>query len=138
MKKSFKTPNFEWLTKAYFSNDKKIVSLRKGDELLLQGQFNDRLYLVKKGLLIGYAEDKNGNRYEVFRANPRMFIGVYSYFSKTFSSLATVVAEKNSELAYIDQSQKVVSASKALTLAEEFMPEEDLLGVVLEFKQEEE
>ena len=122
MKKSFKTPNFEWLNEAYFSKEKQIVSLRKGDELLLQGQFNDRLYLVKKGLLIGYAEDEKGNRYEVFRANPRMFIGVYSYFSKSFSSLATVVAEKNSELAFIDQSQSVASSSKTGSLAEEFMP----------------
>ena len=122
MKKSFKTPNYEWLEENYFSDESRIVILRKGDELLLQGQFNDRLYLVKKGLLIGYAEDKNGNRYEVFRANPRMFIGVYSYFSKSFSSLATVVAEKNSELAYIDQSQKIISHSKAGSLAEEFMP----------------
>ena len=122
MKKSFKTPDYEWLAEAYFSDENQVISLRKGDELLLQGQFNDRLYLVKKGLLIGYAEDEKGNRYEVFRANPRMFIGVYSYFSKTFSSLATVVADKNSELAYIDQSQSVVSTSKAGSLAEEFMP----------------
>jgi signal transduction histidine kinase len=122
MKKSFKTPDFEWLDKAYFSNEKQVISLRKGDELLLQGQFNDRLYLVKKGLLIGYAEDDKGYRYEVFRANPRMFIGVYSSFSKTFPSIATVVAEKNSELAYIDQTQSVVSSSKAGSLAEEFMP----------------
>lgn len=122
MKKSFKTPNYEWLAETYFSNENQIISLRKGDELLLQDQFNDRLYLVKKGLLIGYAEDANGNRFEVFRANPRMFIGVYSYFSKSFSSLATVVADKNSELAYIDQSQKIAKTSKAGSLAEEFMP----------------
>jgi signal transduction histidine kinase len=122
MKKSFRTPNYEWLVENYFSDESRNVTLRKGDELLLQGQFNDRLYLVKKGLLIGYGEDNNGHRYEIFRANPRMFIGVYSYFSKTFSSIATVVAEKNSELAYIDQSQKVVSGSKVGSLAEEFMP----------------
>ena len=122
MKKSFVTPNFEWLTEAYFSKEKQIVSLRKGDELLLQGQFNDRLYLVKKGLLIGYAEDDDGNRYEVFRANPRMFIGVYSYFSKTNSSLATVVAEKDSELAFIDRKQKVDTESSCSSLEEEFMP----------------
>lgn len=122
MKKSFKTPNYDWLVDHYFSNKDQVVTLRKGDELLLQGQFNDRLYLVKRGLLVGYGEDEVGNRYEVFRANPRMFIGVYSYFSKSFDSLATVVAEKNSELAYIDQSQKIVPGSKAGSLAEEFMP----------------
>ena len=71
--------------------------MRNGDELLLQGQFNDRLYLVKKGLLVGYVEDEDGSRYEVFRAKSGMFIGVYSYFSKTNSSLATVVAKKSSE-----------------------------------------
>jgi signal transduction histidine kinase len=122
MKKRFKAPNYEWLTEAYFSNENQVVYLRKSDELLLQGQFNDRLYLVKKGQLIGYAEDKSGNRYEVFRAYPKMYIGVYSYFSKTFSSLATVIAEKNSELAYIDQAQKVAETSKAGSLEEEFMP----------------
>jgi len=122
MKNVFTTPNYDWLNTAYFSNPNQYISLRKGDELLLQGQFNDRLYLVKKGLLIGFAEEDDGSRYEVFRAVPRMFIGVYSYFSKTNKSLATVVAEKDSELAYIDRKQVLHEESQCSSLEEEFMP----------------
>ncbi|MFC2088959.1 ATP-binding protein [Calditrichota bacterium] len=122
MKQNFKTPNFDWLSKAYFSIPKQRIHLPKSDVLILQGQFNDRLYLVIKGLLIGYGEEDDGERYEVFRATPRMFIGVYSYFSKTNSSLATVVAEEDSELAFIDRKQKVAADSKCASLEEEFMP----------------
>lgn len=107
MKTKFKTPDYDWLEENYFSDEKQVATLRKGNALLPQGQYNDRLHLVKKGLLIVYAEDSNNNRYEVFRANPRMFIGDYSYFSKTCSSITTVVAEKNSEFAFIDHSQSV-------------------------------
>lgn len=118
----FKTPNFEWLSQAYFSNPEQRVHIPKGDVLILQGQFNDRLYLVINGLLIGYDEGDNGERYEVFRATPRMFIGVYSFFSRTNSSLSTVVAEEDSELAFIDRNQKVAVDSKCESLDEEFMP----------------
>ena len=122
MKKSFKTPNFDWLNEAYFSNPKQYVNLPKGDVLILEGQFNDRLYLVKKGMLIGYGEHENGERYEVFRATPRMFIGVYSFFSKTNTSLATVESFEDSELAYINRDQKIAPDSSAASLDEEFMP----------------
>ena len=117
-----KFPNIQTLINDYFTDSSQIVNLRKGDVLLLQGQFNDRLYLVRKGELSGNVEDLDGNRYKIFSAVADMFVGVYSYFSNTFLSIATVVAEKDSKLAYINRSQTVTKNSKSCCLAEEFMP----------------
>ena len=114
--------DFNKLVKLYFSDETQTISLKKGEILITEGGFNDRLFLVKQGLLIGYNADPEKNIYEVFRAEPDMLVGVYSYFSKTFSSVATVIARENSEVVFIDQTQKIAENSNAYSLAEEFMP----------------
>jgi len=47
---------------------------------------------------------------------------VYSFFSRTFVSSATVVVERDAEVAYIDQHQPVQDPSKGSSLFEQFMP----------------
>lgn len=114
--------NLNWLIKAYFSNPEQRVKLRRGDPLLQEGGFNDKLYLVIKGTLAGYVKNPDGGQYELFKATRHMFVGVYSFFSKTFHSLATVLAEEDSEVAYIDHNQTITPHSSGRTLFEQFMP----------------
>jgi len=111
-----------WLIKTYFSDPSKRIKLKKGEILMEEGGYNDRLYLVLRGYLKGYVETPDKGNFELFQAPRYKFVGVYSFFSKTFSSSARVVAEEDSEVAYIDQNIKIVPSDKGNSLFEQFMP----------------
>ncbi len=114
--------NLQWLIKTYFSNPKKRIKLKKGDFLIRQNQFNDRLYIVNRGSLTGTIKSPEGTQVELFKATPNLFVGVYSYFSSTFHSSATVTANEASEVAYIDQNQIVCDPQGKGSMFEQFMP----------------
>jgi hypothetical protein len=114
--------HLNWLIRTYFSTPSQRVKLKRGDKLLEEGGFNDRLYLVIKGSLAGYVKNPDGGQYELFKATRHMFVGVYSFFSKTFHSLAGVIAEEDSEVAFITHQQKITSNASGETLFEQFMP----------------
>jgi len=78
--------------------------------------------LVLSGCLKGYVQNPDQGNFELFQATRHKFVGVYSFFSKTFSSSALVVADEDSEVAYIDQNCKIVSIDKGNSLFEQFMP----------------
>ncbi|MDX9752755.1 MAG: ATP-binding protein [bacterium] len=114
--------NLSWLIKTYFADPLRRITLGKGEILMNQYDYNDRLYLVRSGKLKGYINLPNGDRYETFEATRNMFVGAPSFFSKTFSSLNTVIAEEKSELQYIDSHQPVVINERGNSLVEQFMP----------------
>ncbi|MFO7890016.1 MAG: ATP-binding protein [bacterium] len=111
-----------WLIKTYFSDPSKRIQLKKGEILMEEGGYNDKLYLVLRGYLKGYVETPDKSNFELFQAPRHKFVGVYSFFSKTFSSSARVVAEEDSEVAYIDPNIKIVPSDKGNSLFEQFMP----------------
>ncbi len=84
------------------------------------GEYNNRLYLVLSGELKGISENGDSNQEEIFKAHKNNFLGVYSFFSKTYSSITTIKAVTDCELAYIDKYTK--SASESAVLEKEFMP----------------
>lgn len=90
--------------KDYFRENGERTSLKKGEVLMKQGGFNDKLFLVIKGLLVAYneAEEGEGPGTELFRAGKDQFVGVYSFFSRTYKSHTTIIADEDSELAYIE------------------------------------
>ncbi|MEM1135361.1 MAG: ATP-binding protein, partial [Bacteroidota bacterium] len=94
----------------------------EGGDLMKQGAENKRLYLIEKGSLIGYLKDDKGKPFEIFRSTTGMFVGVYSFFSKTYASYATIVANEDSQLAYIDTSVNVVEDEACRSFVEHFMP----------------
>ena len=110
------------IIEAYFSDPKRRMRLEKGERILQEGAFNDRLFLVVKGGLTGYTTNRQGEKQKIFHVTRNMFVGVYSFFSKTWSSTATVIAEEKSEVAYIDQAQEPKGDGRGQTLFEQFMP----------------
>lgn len=119
---SFYTRDLPRLKKIYFSHPDRKMTLDKGDILVRQGEFNDRLYLILEGTLAAYVTDPEGKEFKLFEASKNMFVGVYSFFSRTFTSLATVVAEKRCALAFITRDQKAANEDGGGSLFDQFMP----------------
>lgn len=118
---NFMSPGLSWLIATCFSDPCRCLKLRRGERLMVQGGYNDRLYLVRKGVLGGYVRAPGGGDHELFRARRNKFVGVYSFFSRTFVSSATVV-ERDAEVAYIDHTQPLQDRSRGSSLFEQFMP----------------
>ncbi|MEO1053684.1 MAG: ATP-binding protein [Bacteroidota bacterium] len=89
------------IKKVYFNDPEKMVRFKKGEVLIEQGQHNSRLFLILSGAVSG-SLTMGGDGNEAFRSGKDMFIGVYSFFSHDHCSYTTVVAEEDTELAYID------------------------------------
>ena len=107
MSENFETSkDVTWLKKLYFSTPGNTISLQKGETLLKEGSFNDKLYLIVDGTLSGFLEDENGEMFEVFKSTRNMFVGVYSYFSPDHLSYLTLVADEPTTVAYLTQDQK--------------------------------
>jgi len=115
-------PDYSWLKETYFADPKQRWILKKGETLMEEGGHNDRLYLILKGTLSAYVRNPDGEQQKLFEAYQEMFAGVYSFFSRTYISLATVVAENDCELAYIDKDQKVRLRPNSKCLFDQFMP----------------
>jgi len=115
-------PERSFLIASYFYDAGKRLRLEKGEVLMRQDEPNDRLYLVLSGLLSAHSRSDDGGDVELFEAKRQMFIGVYSFFSKSYRSLLTVVAEEACELAYIDAQQFDEAERGGIDLSEKFMP----------------
>ena len=82
MSENFETSkDVAWLKKLYFSTPGSTITLQKGEILLREGNFKDKLYLITDGTLSGFLEDENGELFEVFKSTRNMFVGVYSYLA---------------------------------------------------------
>jgi CRP-like cAMP-binding protein len=86
----------------YFADKKKVKHLKKGDYLMRQNQKNSRLYIVLQGLVAGFLDTGSENHQEIFRSGKNMFVGVHSFFSKSDSAYADLIALEDSKLAYIE------------------------------------
>jgi len=119
---AFHGSHMTWLKKSYFCDPERRLRLAKGEPLLRQGKLNDRLYLVLEGTLAGYVNKPGGGRYELFQVQKDMFVGVYSFFSRSYVSSASVITEEPCIVAYIDQHQLPVVNERQESLFEQFMP----------------
>jgi C4-dicarboxylate-specific signal transduction histidine kinase len=90
------------LLQEYFNDPSKQLILKKDEVLMDQGEPNRRLYLIQEGTLIGNVRDEDDNYYELFRSTKGMFVGVYSFFSRTYVSATRVIAQTDCQLAYIE------------------------------------
>ncbi len=133
--------HFDWLIKTYFSDPSRRLIVKKDEIIIRQGYYNNRLYLILKGEFQGYIQTESGIQKDSLRAGPNNFIGVQSFFSKTFISMATVKALTDCEIAYIDRNQAVVPKDFMTSLEQQFMPivVEDLMrrsNKMIELNQE--
>jgi nitrogen-specific signal transduction histidine kinase len=104
----------------YFSDVSSRITLETGEILMKQNHENKRLYLVLEGMLAGYRENDSGSKQEILRAGKGMFAGVHSFFSKSYSSYAELVAREPTKLAYIDANDFDLEGHKKL--AQDFVP----------------
>lgn len=86
MKDFYQHLNLNVLISAYFSDPEQRINLEKGDYLMREGDYNDRLFLVLKGSLSGYFNDPDGHSRFYFRLQSGMFAGVYSFFRRHFAA----------------------------------------------------
>jgi len=114
--------NLTWLKRMYFSDPKRYMHLQKGDILLRENEYNDRLYFVLDGVLVGYLGYGTEEAFEAFRSTNDHFLGVYSFFSPTHISYSTVIAEKATWLAYIDADHPEHVDEAGRGFAEHFLP----------------
>lgn len=110
------------LTATYFADPSRRLSLKQGETLLRQHETNRRLYLILRGAVSAWIRDADGQEYELFRATSPMFVGVYSLFSKTYTSLTRIVAEEDTALAYIEADELEAEDPHGTPLYERFMP----------------
>lgn len=107
----------------YFREPARTIAVKAGTQVLKQEGFNDKLYWVKKGELSGYLYNENsGLTAKVFRVEQGMFFGVHSFFAQTLLASTTVIAEKDSELAWIDLNTEAVEPEIYGSFSEQFMP----------------
>ncbi|GHA60493.1 ATP-binding protein [Photobacterium aphoticum] len=108
----------------YFRDPARTTAVKAGTHVLSQDGYNDKLYWVKKGELSGYlnTDDDSEMTAKVFRVEQGMFFGVHSFFAQTLMASTTVIAEKDSELAWIDLETQPVEPETYGSLSEQFMP----------------
>jgi signal transduction histidine kinase len=114
--------HFNWLVETYFSDPSRRLQVPKNEIIIRQGHYNNRLYLVLQGEFQGYIQTETGIQKDSLRAGPNNFMGVQSFFSKSFISMATMKALTDCEVAYIDRNQTVVSTDYMNSLEQQFMP----------------
>ena len=108
------------LIKQYFCCTGNKYTLQKGDVLVEQGEKNTRLFIIKKGLVAGYLDSGQGEKQEVFCSGPNRFVGVHSFFSKSFLAYATIIALEKTELSFIDFED--IEPENYKTLVQNFVP----------------
>lgn len=113
----------------YFAYPERIFALEKGATLVEEGAETRRLYLILSGSVVAYRSrrDENGEKipgslFVVFRAGPGSYVGVQSFFSRSFRSSSRIVAETDIEVAYIDDAVQAVEPEKYGSLVEQFVP----------------
>ncbi len=121
MSKFIKNFHTQFLIDIYFSDPKRVIKIAKGDYLFRQDQFNDRLFLVKKGKVRGFGVNPDGSEVEFFIATPYMFVGVNSFFSIS-KTMTNIIALEDSELAYIGYKDAIYLAGGNASMSEQFLP----------------
>ena len=110
------------LRATYFTDPSRRISLKKGETLMRQHEMNTRLYLILHGTVSSWTLDANGREYELFQATTNMFVGVYSLFSRTYESLTHIIAEEDTDLAYIESHELETEDLMGFPLYERFLP----------------
>lgn len=113
------------LTDCYFSQTERQLTLKPGQLLREQDEYNDRLYYVIEGCLIGTVrvENEEGDDEQVtmFDAEPGAYIGMHSFFSSDRLSSSRVTAKTKAVLAWIDDNTKPVEPEVYGSINEQFM-----------------
>lgn len=117
------SPAYERIREVYFSDPERRIVLKSGEILLEQGEHNEKLYLILSGTIVGRQQlEAESKHVEIFRSGPGMFIGLQSFFGSTYTSYSRVLAEGETELAYIDVNTPAVDEYQYGSFIEQFNP----------------
>lgn len=114
-------PAYQRIKEVYFGKPERHFILKQGKTLIEQEEYNDKLYLILSGSIIGY-QTIDGEKIEIFRSGPDMFIGLQSFFGRSHGSYAEVVAETECHIAYIDLNTQAEDEYQYGSLIEQFNP----------------
>lgn len=115
------------LTRCYFSQPERQMEMQPGQVLREEFAFNDRLYFVLEGELIGTIrnesndDDEADEQLTMFIAKPDAYIGMHSFFSSDKKSSSRIVAKTYARLAWIDDKTPPVEPEIYGSLNEQFM-----------------
>ncbi len=115
-------PQMQVLVERYFTHAQRCICLPCGSIILKQNGYNDRLYYVKSGELLGQFREKEGKAIPIFSASAGAFIGVHSFFSGHWIASSTVIAQTDVELGWIDRHTPVIEPQQFGPLSTQFMP----------------
>ena len=111
------------LKETYFNDPNRRIILKKGQMLLDQNEHNERLYLLLDGQVIGSRKKEDEENYfQVFKSGSGAFVGMHSFFSRTYKSSTRIIATKETVLTYIDRHVATVELEKYGSFDEQFMP----------------
>lgn len=123
------TVQIDRLKRVYFSDPANRLSLKKGDEIVSQGKYNDSLFLVLSGHVLGKCciestekQDPSDRCFEMFRGGVGTFVGVHSFFSEPYLSFFTVEALDDVEVAFLKRDSAPIEKEKYGSLQEQFIP----------------
>jgi signal transduction histidine kinase len=94
-----------WLRTKFFSNPEQRMDLKVDEIIMTQGEKNEKLYYVESGQLSGFLQPENGVATKVFTIGPNLIAGIYSFFSPDGNSYATVKADEDTVLYYVDKDE---------------------------------
>ena len=121
------------VNRVYFTDPDRILAVPAGEILVRQGEECHRVYLVLRGTFVAYRRTENlegsglpgetqVRGHEVFRAEPRSYVCVQAFFSRSFCSSYYIVAVEDAEVAYIDDTTPAVDEDKYGSLEQQFVP----------------
>ena len=121
------------VNRVYFTDPDRILAIPAGGELVRQNEECHRLFLVLRGNFVAYRhsetfegselpEETQVRGQEVFRAEPRSYVCVQSFFSRSYHSSYHIVALEDAEVAYIDDKTAAVEPEIYGSLEQQFIP----------------
>lgn len=121
------------VNRVYFTDPDRILAVPAGGTLVRQNEECHRLFLVLRGTFVAYrrADNFEGSELpaetqvrgqEVFRAEPRSYVCVQAFFSRSYHSSYHIAAVEDAEVAYIDDTTSAVDEEHYGTLEQQFVP----------------
>ncbi len=121
------------VNRVYFTDPDRILAVPAGGDLVRQNEECHRLFLVLRGNFVAYrrSETFEGSHLpaetqvrgqEVFRAEPRSYVCVQSFFSRSYHSSYHIVALEDAEVAYIDDNTPAIEPELYGSLEQQFIP----------------
>ncbi|GAA4496326.1 sensor histidine kinase [Pseudaeromonas paramecii] len=111
------------LRQRYFAAPEHQRDLQPGERLLEQGAHNRCLYLLLEGRVRGrYLAAAEGEWLDILQVEAGRFMGVHSFFSRSFVSYCRLEAMTPCRVAWLDAEALNEVNSDGLSLTEQFMP----------------